>query len=280
MKTAYQLKIVDSGISRDLSDSEKTDEKILFQSANYYAIAKGQQLQLFTATGEAVWEKALMIPGRFNQLHHSDNRFLITTYSADYGPWGMLGPALLVDFGSGKILKEFHAASAAALTDGRFILGLEGYGIFKTELVDRAGNCLQSWQSFGHYCVKDDEDILVFETDRSIPTNSHLVRLKLDGGIESGVLLRDPQITKPLLLNDKNYLIFDCGLLRIIDGKNLQEIFSQKLFDMSQKESHRFQACLTMQADQLQLRIRERSATAPKDYVTHYWLFEITSNNQ
>ncbi|MGA5637585.1 hypothetical protein ACPCTN_02380 [Streptomyces cinereoruber] len=41
-------------------------------------------------------------------------------------PWGLLGPALLLDLADGRLVAELRGERAAARGGGRFVLGLEG----------------------------------------------------------------------------------------------------------------------------------------------------------
>lgn len=134
---------------------------------------------------------------------------------------------------------------------------MEGYGVFKTSLYDAEGTCLQEWGSFGHYIIEEDE-IRVFETDRTTPTNAHAVKLLMDGRIERGASLYSSQISAPLVLADGNYLIFDSGWLRIID-KHLYEVYAINVIKILPEDNYRFHSSLTSDADKIQLRLYERS---------------------
>ncbi|MDX3077039.1 hypothetical protein [Streptomyces sp. MI02-7b] len=167
------------------------------------------------ASGRTRWTHRFS--GRPNAAHISGGRVLVTTDSLEYTPWGLLGPALLLDLADGTLIAELRGERGAALRGGRFLLGLEGYSFFDTWEHDRDGDMVDSWRSYGHYVV--GTGVRVVEADRAHPTRSRVVRLLPGGVIERGPHLTDPQAPRPLVLDDGTMLVLDGGVLRAVDRR-------------------------------------------------------------
>ncbi|MFF4353832.1 hypothetical protein [Streptomyces sp. NPDC001530] len=168
------------------------------------------------SVGRTLWTHRCA--GRPNAAHVSGDRVLVTTDSLEYTPWGNLGPALLLDLADGRLVAELRGERGAARGDGRFVLGLEGYGVFDTWEYDRDGNEIDAWRSYGHYVV--GTGLRVVEADRNIPTDGRVVRLLPGGVVERGPRLSDSQPPKPLVLHDGTILVLDGGVLRAV-GRGL-----------------------------------------------------------
>lgn len=174
------------------------------------------RVTLVDADGRTRWTHACA--GVPNAAHISGDRVLVTTDSLEYTPWGFLGPALLLDLADGRLVAELRGERGAARGGGRFVLGLEGYGLFETREYDRDGAETDHWPSYGHYVV--GTGLRVVEADRRVPTRGRVVRLLPGGTITPGPRLSDPQPPKPVVLPDGTLLILDGGLIRTV-GRQL-----------------------------------------------------------
>ncbi len=199
-------------------------------------------------------------------VHVSADRVLVLTDSLDYHAWGILGPALLLDLHTGERVASLRGDRAAALDGGRFLLGLEGYGVFDTRLHDRNGRLVTTWPSYGHYVV-DAGGVRVVECDRGRPAGSAVVRLLPDGSVERGHPLRDRQVGVPVVLADGTIVAFDGGAL-IAVGPDLRGEVLAELLDVG-PDSWRFSANLEMRDDSLVVTVVERSDEAPVEHRTH-----------
>ncbi|MFD4656829.1 hypothetical protein ACFWP2_14525 [Kitasatospora sp. NPDC058444] len=222
------------------------------------------------ATGEVRWRRPC--PGRPNAAHLSCGRVLVTTDSFEYTARGHLGPALLLDLADGTTVAELRGERGAALGDGRFVLGLEGYDAFDTRAYDRDANLLDSWRSYGHYVV--GSGLRVVETDRRHPTESRVVRLLSGGRIERGPLLADPQAPAPLVLPDGTLLVLDAGVLRAV-GRGLDDVVLAELLPLAPQDRPRFTGSLHRTADRLTATLVERHPTRMGSYTTHTWTLEL-----
>ncbi len=255
---------------QDLSEQQK----ILAELNGQRVVAHDGKISLLNLHNVPAWECPFEIEGRPNEVFVSEDRLLLTTLTKNYHAWGFLGPAFLIDMTNGSLVAELRGESGAAFNDGSFILGLEGYDYFNTWLYDRNGKLVQTWRSYGHYIVGENNDVRVLEKDRQIPTQSRLVRLKLDGQIEKGPLLNESQVGKPLSLGDKSLLFVDCGTIRIIDVE-LKEQYKKILINIPQRDAWRFHSYIYFKDCRIVVNIYERSEKQPIEYTKHSWLLEL-----
>jgi hypothetical protein len=232
-------------------------------------ITCGTEVVLVDRAGTRSWRHEC--GARPRAAHVSADRVLVTTdkLAKDYDAWGLLGPALLLDLGTGERVAELRGSRGAALDGGRFLLGLEGYDIFDTWLHDSHGKLLTSWHTYGHYVVGAD-GIRVLECDRKQPTGSTAARLLPDGGIERGHRLRDSQVPEPIVLPDGTIVVLDCGVLLAVDP----DLRGRKLattLNLSTEDLHRFSATLDLAEDGvLTVTITEWSRSPDRSAETHW----------
>ncbi|AWW41398.1 hypothetical protein [Streptomyces cadmiisoli] len=210
--------------------------------------------------------------GRPNAAHVSGDRVLVTTDSLEYTPWGLLGPALLLDLADGRLVAELRGRRAAARGGGRFVLGLEGYDVFDTWEYDRDGTLTDSWRSYGHYVV--GTGLRVVEADRSIPTDGRVVRLLPGGVVERGPRLSDPQPPEPLVLGDGTILVLDRWALRAV-GRGLDSAVLAELAPADKKVDARTVRALRRDGDRIAVVVRERDADEPTRYTVDTWTFGL-----
>lgn len=229
---------------------------------------------LLNQLGEPDWETPFKINGRVNNVFVSKDRLLIFTNSNEYTSWGMLGPAFLVNLTDGTLVAELKGESGAALSNGYFLLGLEGYEYFNTWLINQEGEVISQWRSYGHYIVDENNDIRVVEKDRCIPTKSSIVRLKLGGEIERGPLLSEAQISAPLVLANNDLLIVDCGVVKIIDV-DLKEQYQKILLPNLHIRNHEFQSHIEWCEGKILIEMYEKHNNPEHSYTKHSWLLSL-----
>ena len=209
------------------------------------------------------------------EAYVSGDRLLVLTDSRDYGAWGLLGPALLLDLDDGTAIAELRGDSCAPAGGGRFLLGLEGYDVFDTWLHDRDGTVLTTWRSYGHYVVSSDGGIRVVECDRTRPTRSHVARLLPGGEVERGPRLADGQAPRPVVLDDETIIVLDGGVLRGVD-RELNGTVLAELMPISPDQAWRFSGKLRLEGRRLTVTLTERSAEPPLVYTTDRWSLKLT----
>ncbi len=281
----YSFKIIDSKINTGFWQKHESKQllfnkwtKLLGRKNTNLIVADDKELGLIDCNGNLLWKNALTCPGIPNNAYVSDDRLLVTTNSEDYHAWGNLGPAILIDLTNGLIIKELKGSSGVALSNGKFLLGLEGYDVFDTWLYDSNGDLVQRWKSYGHYVVKGDDNIRVIEQDRAMPTGATVVKLKLDGSIEKGPKLKTCSTSNPITLNNGDIIFENSGELTIID-LDLREVAKLQLKSISEKESWRFHSKISLNQNTLNVCILERSEEPPIVYQTFEWLIELTAHN-
>ncbi len=221
-----------------------------------------------------------LFPGKPTEAYVSGDCLLLLTEPLNLDTaWGMTGHALILDLRNGKRLAKRRSAMAAALGDGHFVLGLEGYDAFDTWMYDCNGKEVDHWRSYGHYIVDPGGIVRVVECDRTSPTRSRIVRLLPHGEIERGPCLTHGQVPRPVELSDGTIVVFDCGKLRAID-RSLNETVLTQLLPIDPKESWRFHGKLTLSKDVLEIMIVERIQDSTRSYVTHRWNFIVTGNDR
>jgi hypothetical protein len=244
----------------------------LARAGNDRIAADGQQISRLGADGRARWTYSCT--ARPREAYACDDRLLVVTDSLEYTPWGLLGPAFLIDLGDGSLVAQLRGDHGAAAGGGRFVLGLEGYDFFHTWLHDRAGATLMTWKSQGHYVVDPGESIRVIECDRATPTRSRVVRLLPGGEIERGPELSDGQVSRPVVLEDGTAVFADSGLLRAVD-RDLRGAVLAALLPVAPGEAWRFRAQLELDGYLLTVTVDERTPDAPMRYTTYRWTYRV-----
>ncbi|MFJ3309537.1 hypothetical protein ACIPSA_42175 [Streptomyces sp. NPDC086549] len=222
------------------------------------------------AAGGTVWMHRCA--GRPNAAHVSGDRVLVTTDSLEYTPWGILGPALLLDLANGRLVAELRGERAAARGGGRFVLGLEGYDVFDTWEYDRDGNETDTWRSYGHYVV--GTGVRVVETDRNAPTDGRVVRLLPGGVVERGPRLSDPQPPKPLVLRDGTILVLDGGAVRAVGRRLDSTVLAELGGDAADLRARTIRA-LRWDGDRVAAIVAEQHANEPTRYTVDTWTLTL-----
>ncbi|MFF2780042.1 hypothetical protein ACFVU3_34700 [Streptomyces sp. NPDC058052] len=220
------------------------------------------------AGGRTLWTHTFA--GRPNAAHVSGGRVLVTTDSLEYTPWGFLGPAYLLDLADGRLVAELRGERGAARGGGRFLLGLEGYGIFETREYDRDGAETDRWASYGHYAV--GTGVRVVEADRRVPTGNRVVRLLPGGTVSPGPRLDDPQPPKPVVLPDGTLLVLDGGVIRTV-GRDLGTTVLARLRPLAAARTIR---SLRWDGDLLVATVAEPHPADPTRYTVDSWAFRLS----
>lgn len=275
----YICEIVELGKNSELPFSKKEPkdpmkQELLAEIDDQKLVALDSEISLLNKQGISAWDKPFKIDGRTNEVFVSNDRLLITTLTKEYHAWGFLGPAYLVNLKDGSLVTEVRGESGAALENGSFILGLEGYDYFNTWLYDKDGSLVQEWRSYGNYIVGKNDDIRVLEKDRRIPTKSRVVRLNLNGQIEKGPRLSESQISEPLILEDNSLIFIDGGVVRIVDY-DLNERYQKTLMKIPQENTWRFHSNIQSTGNLITVNIYERTEEPPIEYTNHYWLIDL-----
>lgn len=278
--STYSLKIIGSKITNESYignkpvPGPKNWEKLLAVQNENLIVSNKKELALVDVHGKPVWKKSITCPGTPNDAWVSGNRLLVTTNTDHYHAWGHLGPAMLIDLDKGLIIKEFRGSQGEALSNGQFLLGLEGYEVFDTWMYGAKGELIKQWRSYGHYIIGKQNDIRVIEQDRRDPTNAHVVRLKQDGTIEKGTKLETSFASKPIVFNNGDIVFVNLGKLKIVDlGLNLKQ--ELQLLKISKSEAWRYISKIRFHEGKLNVEIFERTIEPPIQYQKHEWLIEF-----
>lgn len=250
-------------------------EKTLARCAEGFVVSDGSSLAKIGVDGRLLWKQALPIDGFVREACISSDRVVVTTNLKSYGPWGSMGPAFMLDLIDGRVVKKLIADRIAALSNGCFLLGLSGYDCFDTWLYDRAGEKRQSWRSYGHYIIGDDDDIRVLELSGTKPSKASYVRLHRNGEVERGPHLKGVAYHRPVIFDDGVVVTLDGGDLYAYDkGLGAQRICA--IFPYHEDKSHCY-IVETISGDKndLQIGLRERSLTC-NDYQCSRWRLKLS----
>ncbi|MFI5643016.1 hypothetical protein [Kitasatospora sp. NPDC051705] len=233
--------------------------------------AREQAVACTAADGRHLWTCPL--EGlRCTGAYLSGGRVLVTTDTLAYTPWGFTGPALLLDLADGAPLAEQRAGSAAALSGGRFLVGLRGYDVFDTWQYAPDGTVADSWRSCGHLVV--GSGVRVVETRGSTAEPSRVVRLHPGGVVEPGPELTESQVGRPVVLEDGTVLVLDAGVLRAVDRALAGTVLAE-LLPVPAGEHHRFLGSLRREGEHLVARIEARDPEDPRSCTTRTWTFAL-----
>ncbi|VAW75294.1 hypothetical protein MNBD_GAMMA12-2720 [hydrothermal vent metagenome] len=247
---------------------------VLAEFDDLKVVARAEGISLLSRQEISIWKQPFKIEGKANEVYISQDRLLLTTFTSDYHAWGFLGPAFLIDLNNGEGIVQIRGENGAALGNGSFIIGLEGYGVFNTWQYDRTGEMTQQWNSYGHYIVDEEYNIRVLERDRVSPTKSGLCRLHASGEVEKGPLLKDSQISQPLVLEDQSVVYIDCGILKVVDvSLEIQGEFF--LMEISQEDVWRFSTSVRYVGDYIEVEIYERTEEPPLTYKRYDWQLDL-----
>ena len=255
------------------SDSFKDWNLLLKVSKQGLIISKDCKLKFVNFLGQSIWPAPLHCQDKPQNAVISDNRLIISTNTEDYHAWGFLGPVLLIDLETGKIVKELKGERIFSLNNGEFILGLEGYEYFHSWLYDRNGKLKQKWRSYGEY-LNIKNRIIVIEENRQNPDSSYLSRLHLDGSIEKVKKLKSPRSSNPVKLNETAFIFENAGEIFVINNE-LKIIQTLKLLDYALKDASSFNSRIKPCDDEFIVEILERIAEPIENYRTHVWKVQI-----
>ncbi|HSS78553.1 MAG TPA: hypothetical protein VLV54_17640 [Thermoanaerobaculia bacterium] len=107
--------------------------------------------------------------------------------------------------------KSGPISEVAALGEGEFLAGYQGYGAFETLRYDRNGHELERWGSHGYYVIGGE--VRVIEMKNVLPSKMHLVQLLPGGEVTKGAWLDGYYTSRPFLGTDGTIYFFRDGEL-------------------------------------------------------------------
>lgn len=181
-----------------------------------YGVIRSVDFATGRAGDTAPWRPREFYPHREGGILVSGDRVL----SSYWDMWGSgLAMAFCLDLPSGDLvwatlpgaLKGFSVAGP-----GRFLIGAEGYGAFKTRLYDPDGEVVTAWPSYGGAVVRDDEVIVVEQTRDSVWPGRVRI-LHPDGTMSDGPVLPGFPTCGPVLSRDGRAAFWRDGQLQVLD---------------------------------------------------------------
>jgi hypothetical protein len=120
-----------------------------------------------------------------------------------------IGVAYGLDLATGALVYTVPAAPYNALApgplEGQFVLGVQGYGAFRSILVDRDGRALVEWDSHGIVFSRDP--LRVLEMENISPSRCRIATLGRDGGVHHGAHLPG-YYTSPVIVAPDGAAVF------------------------------------------------------------------------
>ncbi|HEX3757998.1 MAG TPA: hypothetical protein VHW23_04810 [Kofleriaceae bacterium] len=132
-----------------------------------------------------------------------------------------------IDLETGRIVYRTAPAPHGQLAPARpgsFLVGLQGYGAFETQLVDRDGQVAMTWRSHGR--VVPGDPVRVIEMENVLPSRCHASTLLADGTVHHGPALPGYD-TSPLVIAADRRAVFwrDDTLMYVsADGERLYRL--------------------------------------------------------
>lgn len=162
---------------------------------------------------------------RDGALHVSGDRVLAIFAEM---PRSGIGIGYGLDLPTGHIVYTTAPAphgEVAAAPRGGFFIGRQGYGVFKTKLVDRDGDVVLEWPSAGHAIVGDT--VRIVELESVGPSRSHVATLLSEGGVARGVRLPSYYTSSVLVAGDGGLVFWRDGAVVHVsaDSSRLVRLF-------------------------------------------------------
>lgn len=123
-------------------------------------------------------------------------------------------------------------APVTAAGPGAFFVGVQGYGLFETSLVDRDGRAVTRWQSHG--IVLPGNPVRVIEQENRLPSRCRVSTLHAHGTVERGVHLPSYYMSPVVIAADGSAVFWrDHAVTRVSpDGKRLERLLETPKYDL------------------------------------------------
>jgi hypothetical protein len=159
------------------------------------------------------WKPSTWLPCGDDQLLVSGDRVLASFQEM---PRSGIGCRYVLDVDTGDLVwmsESSPIANACSIGDGKFLMGDQGYGAFKTTLYEDEVSDLRSWPSHGHDVVIGG-DLLSVQMSNDLSVPQHVVCLG-DGGAVHRRSDRLPgyYTSKPVTMSDGNLYFWRAGQL-------------------------------------------------------------------
>ncbi|HWO26783.1 MAG TPA: hypothetical protein VNO30_48975 [Kofleriaceae bacterium] len=105
-------------------------------------------------------------------------------------------------------------AEAISLGQGRFLVGVQGYGAFESWLVERDGDLSRTWPGQGRYLPDAGGQVHVVEMENRLPSKMHFTTLRMDGTVERGPWLDGYYTSSAARLDDGSIVFWRNGALQ------------------------------------------------------------------
>lgn len=164
-----------------------------------------------------------------NEIIISEENVLVSYFEF---PGSGIGLSFCLDIETGIIkwtTKPAPFESICGLTDGKFLIGHQGYGAFDTNLYSKDGEIIERWESVGTAVVNSNDEIFAIEMDNNSRSKLHFVELKNGGTIKKGKQVPGYYIIHPVLDDLGNVIFWRNNELIIIDNEGaLHKLFAIK----------------------------------------------------
>jgi outer membrane protein assembly factor BamB len=167
------------------------------------------------------WKPSHWIHASPTPLLLSGNRLLASF--ADMPSTGIgIGYVLDVESGALRWSTQPHPpGKVAAMGEGSFLIGAQGYGAFRTTLHDPEGQVVRTWPSHGSMVVLPDGRVRVIELENVLPSRSHVSTLLPDGTVLRGGLLPGYYTSEVAALPDGTLVFWRDGTLFSADAEGV-----------------------------------------------------------
>lgn len=124
-----------------------------------------------------------------------------------------------IDLETGRIVYRTAPAphgQLAPAAPGSFLVGLQGYGAFETQLVDRDGQVTTTWRSHGRVVPGDPPHVI--EMENIMPSRCHVATLLADGTVRHGPPLPGYDTSPLVVAADRRAVFWRDDTLMYVSG--------------------------------------------------------------
>lgn len=157
-------------------------------------------------------------------------------------PSSGLGASFCLDVHTGQLkwtdsLRPSH--SIACLNQGIFMIGMYGYGAFKTKMYNKEGKLIGEWDSTGTCLVTPQNEIYLVEMTNDMSVKQYYAKLRADNTVQRFDRIGGYYMVYPLLDDLDNTIFWRDYALQVVDKQGRRHILKEMPIDRESYSSER-----------------------------------------
>jgi hypothetical protein len=185
--------------------------------------------------GQQIWSATLPKP---NQEQEKDSRWARMEWQPEYqfSPIMISGDRLLstyfdlasglslgycLDTITGELLWSTPlrpSGNRVSLSQGRFLIGFQGYDFFDSYLYTAEGSIKNHWKSHGYVVITEAGEVRIVEMENRLPSRMHVSVLEIDGTVRQGPHLDRYRTSYPVIDQQNNIWFWREGELTVVSA--------------------------------------------------------------